>query len=83
MMTLCWQFNPKHRPTFVYLISLLERDLSDIFHQLSFFHTLTEDHLNGLLSSHYKHKNKSETEDPSFDVDSAVEKKTVPEDNYH
>lgn len=83
MMTLCWQFNPKHRPTFVYLISLLERDLSDIFHQLSFFHTLTEDHLKGLLSSHYKHKNKSETEDPSFDVDSAVEKKTVPEDNYH
>lgn len=82
MMTLCWQFNPKARPTFVYLISLLEKDLSDTFHDISFYRTLTEDHLKGLLSSHYKHKNKSEKVDSSPSIDSSAEKKNVPVENY-
>jgi len=82
MMTLCWQFNPKARPTFVYLISLLEKDLSDTFHDISFYRTLTEDHLKGLLSSHYKHKNKSEKVDSSPSIDSSAEKKNVPAENY-
>lgn len=82
MMTLCWQFNPKARPTFVYLISLLEKDLSDTFHDISFYRTLTEDHLKGLLSSHYKHKNKSEKVDSSPSIDSSSEKKNVPVENY-
>lgn len=82
MMTLCWQFNLKARPTFVYLISLLEKDLSDTFHDISFYRTLTEDHLKGLLSSHYKHKNKSEKVDSSPSIDSSAEKKNVPVENY-
>lgn len=72
MMTLCWQFTPKARPTFVYLISMLENDLSEDFRHLSFYHTLPEDQLKGLLSSHYKHKNRAETTDSTTNVDSAA-----------
>lgn len=72
MMTLCWQFNAKARPTFVYLISLLEQDLSDTFRERSFYHTLTEEQLKGLLSSHYKHKNKSETADSTLNVETTA-----------
>ena len=72
MMTLCWQFNAKARPTFVYLISQLEEDLSEDFRDLSFYHTLPEDQLKGLLSSHYKHKNRAETTDSTTNVESAA-----------
>lgn len=72
MMTLCWQHNAKARPTFVYLISLLEDDLADTFRELSFYHTLPEDQLKGLLSSHYKHKHKTETEDSTLNVECAA-----------
>lgn len=71
-MTLCWQFNAKARPTFVYLISLLEDNLSEDFRYLSFYHTLPEDQLKGLLSSHYKHKNRAETTDSTTNVESAA-----------
>lgn len=72
MMTLCWQFNAKARPTFVYLINMLEQDLSDTFRERSFYHTLPEDQLKGLLSSHYKHKNKSGTAGSTLNVESAA-----------
>lgn len=72
MMALCWQYNAKARPTFVYLISLLEDDLADTFRELSFYHTLPEDQLKGLLSSHYKHKQKTETEDSTLNVECAA-----------
>ncbi|KAL9987226.1 hypothetical protein ACROYT_G001497 [Oculina patagonica] len=72
MMTICWQFSAKARPTFVYLISLLEEDLSEDFRYLSFYHTLPEDQLKGLLSSHYKHKNRAETTDSTTNVESAA-----------
>lgn len=72
MMTLCWQFSAKSRPTFVYLISLLEEDLADTFRERSFYHTLPEDQLKGLLNSHYKHKNRSETADSTLNVESAA-----------
>jgi len=72
MMALCWQYSAKARPTFVYLISLLEADLSDTFRERSFYHTLSEDQLKGLLTSHYKHKNRSETADSSLNVESAA-----------
>lgn len=71
-MTLCWQFNAKARPTFVYLISLLEDNLSEDFRYLSFYNTLPEDQLKGLLSSHYKHKNRAETADSTTNVESAA-----------
>lgn len=71
-MTLCWQFTTKARPTFVFLISVLENDLSEDFRHLSFYHTLPEDQLKGLLSSHYKHKNRTETTGSTNNVESAA-----------
>ena len=71
-MTLCWQFNAKARPTFVYLISLIEADMADTFREVSFYHTLPEDQLKGLLSSHYKHKKKTGTADSTLNVESAA-----------
>ncbi|CAH3033119.1 unnamed protein product [Pocillopora meandrina] len=72
LMTLCWQFTTKARPTFVFLISVLENDLSEDFRHLSFYHTLPEDQLKGLLSSHYKHKNRAETTGSTNNVESAA-----------
>lgn len=52
-MSLCWQHNAKDRPTFIYLVSLLEKNLSDSFREISFYHGLQREHLEGLLHNHY------------------------------
>ncbi|KAK2489200.1 hypothetical protein MC885_002981 [Smutsia gigantea] len=39
LMHLCWQFNPKMRPTFLEIVDLLKDDLHPSFPEVSFFHS--------------------------------------------
>uniref|UniRef100_A0A2K5CFZ2 Tyrosine-protein kinase receptor n=1 Tax=Aotus nancymaae TaxID=37293 RepID=A0A2K5CFZ2_AOTNA len=39
LMRMCWQFNPKMRPTFLEIVSLLKDDLHPSFPEVSFFHS--------------------------------------------
>lgn len=38
-MRMCWQFNPKMRPTFLEIVDLLKDDLHPSFPEVSFFHS--------------------------------------------
>lgn len=64
-MTLCWQYNPKLRPTFLHLVELLEKDVSDAYKKRSYYHSLTSDQLNDLAQAqtkgHHKSRHKAET----------------------
>ena len=62
LMALCWHPSTKSCPTFVFLVSLLEKDLTDNFREMSFYHSLPPDQVEGLLHSHYeKHMHRTET----------------------
>ncbi|ELV09991.1 Insulin receptor [Tupaia chinensis] len=39
LMRMCWQFNPKMRPTFLEIVNLLKDDLHPSFPEVSFFHS--------------------------------------------
>ncbi|XP_030893766.1 insulin receptor [Leptonychotes weddellii] len=39
LMRMCWQFNPKMRPTFLEIVDLLKDDLHPSFPEVSFFHS--------------------------------------------
>uniref|UniRef100_A0A8C0ZQK8 Tyrosine-protein kinase receptor n=1 Tax=Castor canadensis TaxID=51338 RepID=A0A8C0ZQK8_CASCN len=39
LMHMCWQFNPKMRPTFLEIVNLLKDDLHPSFPEVSFFHS--------------------------------------------
>uniref|UniRef100_A0A3P9HJ73 Tyrosine-protein kinase receptor n=1 Tax=Oryzias latipes TaxID=8090 RepID=A0A3P9HJ73_ORYLA len=39
LMQMCWQYNPKMRPTFLEIIDMLRDDLHPTFHEVSFFHS--------------------------------------------
>ncbi|KAF6081488.1 insulin receptor [Phyllostomus discolor] len=39
LMRMCWQFNPKMRPTFLEIVDLLKDDLHPTFPEVSFFHS--------------------------------------------
>ncbi|XP_008580719.1 PREDICTED: insulin receptor-like [Galeopterus variegatus] len=39
LMRMCWQFNPKMRPTFLEVVNLLKDDLHPSFPEVSFFHS--------------------------------------------
>lgn len=38
-MRMCWQFNPKMRPTFLEIVDLLKDELHPSFPEVSFFHS--------------------------------------------
>lgn len=38
-MQMCWQYNPKMRPTFIEIIEMLKEDLHPSFHEVSFFYS--------------------------------------------
>lgn len=38
-MQMCWQYNPKMRPTFTEIIEMLKDDLHPSFQELSFFYS--------------------------------------------
>ncbi|XP_078279915.1 insulin receptor-like isoform X2 [Rhinoraja longicauda] len=40
LMQMCWQYNPKSRPTFVEIITMLKDDLHPGFHDVSFFYSV-------------------------------------------
>ncbi|KAK3733280.1 hypothetical protein QZH41_011125 [Actinostola sp. cb2023] len=50
LMSLCWQFKPKTRPTFVSIINMIEDRLSEGFKKMSFYSNLPRDHLQEMLS---------------------------------
>ncbi|PKK19298.1 insulin receptor [Columba livia] len=39
LMQMCWQYNPKMRPTFIEIIEMLKDDLHPSFHEVSFFYS--------------------------------------------
>lgn len=39
LMQMCWQYNPKMRPTFIEIIEMLKEDLHPSFHEVSFFYS--------------------------------------------
>uniref|UniRef100_A0A8C3KBJ3 Tyrosine-protein kinase receptor n=1 Tax=Calidris pygmaea TaxID=425635 RepID=A0A8C3KBJ3_9CHAR len=39
LMQMCWQYNPKMRPTFIEIIEMLKEDLDPSFHEVSFFYS--------------------------------------------
>ncbi|XP_068604714.1 insulin receptor a [Brachionichthys hirsutus] len=39
LMQMCWQYNPKIRPTFQEIIAMLREDLHPTFQEVSFFHS--------------------------------------------
>ncbi|NXX47195.1 INSR protein, partial [Tricholaema leucomelas] len=39
LMQMCWQYNPKMRPTFIEVIEMLKEDLHPSFHEVSFFYS--------------------------------------------
>ncbi|XP_071434349.1 insulin receptor isoform X1 [Pithys albifrons albifrons] len=39
LMQMCWQYNPKMRPTFIEIIEMLKEDLHHSFHEVSFFYS--------------------------------------------
>ncbi|XP_032902872.1 insulin receptor isoform X2 [Amblyraja radiata] len=39
LMQMCWQYNPKSRPTFVEIITMLKGDLHPSFHDVSFYYS--------------------------------------------
>ncbi|KAM7142407.1 insulin receptor isoform 5-T5 [Molossus nigricans] len=39
LMRMCWQFNPKLRPTFLEIVDMLKDDLHPSFPEVSFFHS--------------------------------------------
>lgn len=39
LMRMCWQFNPKMRPTFLEIVNLLKDDLHPSFPEVSFFYS--------------------------------------------
>ncbi|TRY92514.1 hypothetical protein DNTS_004168 [Danionella cerebrum] len=39
LMQMCWQYNPKMRPTFHEIIEMIKEDLHPTFHEVSFFYS--------------------------------------------
>lgn len=39
LMQMCWQYNPKMRPTFIEVIEMLKEDLHPSFQEVSFFYS--------------------------------------------
>jgi insulin receptor len=39
LMQMCWQYNPKMRPTFHEIIEMIKEDLHPTYHEVSFFYS--------------------------------------------